>query len=340
MRERHDFFSDNTAGICPEALATFAAANAGFVPSYGSDPITARAADAIRTLLDADAEVRFVSTGTVANAIACATLCPPEGAVLAYEQAHILNSEAGAPQFFGGGLDIEPLAGVDSRIEPAALDHALTRTRGAGERQPATLSLTNATEYGTVYDDAALALLCRRAREAGLRLHLDGARLANAVAAGFDPRTLARSGVDIAILGGSKAGAPFSEAIVLLDKRLAEGFDERLKRSGQLTSKMRLLAAPWIGLLDGKGDDRPWIAHARHANAMARRLADGLPFARAYPVESNAVFVTMDAASESALVARGWRFARFEDGSARFVCSWATSAEAVDALIADAGAIG
>lgn len=336
MRERHDFFSDNTAGICPEALAAFTAANAGFAPSYGADPISVQAADAIRALLDADADVRFVSTGTVANAIACAALCPPAGAVLAYEEAHIRFHEAGAPGFFGGGLEIEPLAGIDGRIDPAALDQALARPRGAEERRPAALSLTNATEYGTVYDDAMLARLCAVAKDAGLHIHLDGARLANAVAAGFDPRTLARAGVDIAVLGGSKAGAPFSEAIVLLDKRLAEGFDERLKRSGQLTSKMRLLAAPWIGLLDGADGDRPWIAHARHANAMARRLADGLPFATAYPVESNAVFVSMDDAQESALAARGWRFARFEDGSARFVCSWATGAEAVDALIADA----
>ncbi|MBO9375147.1 low specificity L-threonine aldolase [Sphingomonas histidinilytica] len=340
MRERHDFFSDNTAGICPEALAAFAAANAGFVPSYGADRLTAQAADAVRALLDADAEVRFVSTGTVANAIACATLCPSAGAVLAYEQAHILIHEAGAPSFFGGGLEIEPLAGIDSRIEPAALDHALARPRGPHERRPAALSLTNATEYGTVYDEAMLARLCGPAKDAGLGIHLDGARLANAVAAGFDPRALTRAGIDIVVLGGSKAGAPFSEAIVLLDTSLARGFDERLTRSGQLTSKMRLLAAPWIGLLDGAGDDCPWIAHARHANAMARRLADGLPFARAYPVESNAVFVTMDGARESALAARGWRFARFEDRSARFVCSWATSKEAVDALIADARDIG
>ncbi|MFD2500692.1 threonine aldolase family protein [Rhizorhabdus histidinilytica] len=208
MRERHDFFSDNTAGICPEALAAFAAANAGFVPSYGADRLTAQAADAVRALLDADAEVRFVSTGTVANAIACATLCPSAGAVLAYEQAHILIHEAGAPSFFGGGLEIEPLAGIDSRIEPAALDHALARPRGPHERRPAALSLTNATEYGTVYDEAMLARLCGPAKDAGLGIHLDGARLANAVAAGFDPRALTRAGIDIVVLGGSKAG-PF-----------------------------------------------------------------------------------------------------------------------------------
>lgn len=338
MRERHEFHSDNTAGVCPEALAAFTAANGGFVPSYGVDPITARAADAIRALLDADAEVRFVSTGTAANAIACAALCPPSGTVLAFERAHIIVHEAGAPGFFGQGLAIEPLAGTASRIDPAALDHALARPRD-GERRPAALSLTNATEYGTVYDDAMLTRLCRPAKDAGLGIHLDGARLANAVAAGFDPKTLARRGVDIVVLGGSKAGAPFSEAIALLDTALADGLDDRLKRYGQLTSKMRLLAAPWLGLLDGEGDDMPWIAHARHANAMARRLAGGLPFAASYPVESNAVFVAMSEAQEAALAARGWRFARFEDGSVRFVCCWATDPEDVDALIADARAI-
>jgi threonine aldolase len=339
MRERHDFYSDNTAGICPEALATFTAANQGFVASYGVDPITGQAADAIRALLDADAEVRFVSTGTAANAIACSALCPPSGAVLAFERAHIILHEAGAPGFFGKGLEIEPLAGTESRIGLAALDHALARPRGADERRPAALSLTNATEYGTVYDDAMLARLCRPAKDAGLGIHLDGARLANAVAAGFDPKTLAHAGVDIVVLGGSKAGAPFSEAIVLLNTALAEGFDDRLKRYGQLTSKMRLLAAPWLGLLDGGGDDIPWIAHARHANAMARRLAEGLPFAPNYPVETNTVFVTMSEAQEAALAARGWHFTRFEDGSVRFVCSWATTPDSVDALIADARAI-
>jgi threonine aldolase len=340
MIERHDFFSDNTAGICPEALVAFTAANRGFVASYGADPGSALAADAIRALLDADAEVRFVSTGTVANSIALATLCPPSGAVLAYEEAHIIMHEGGAPGFFGRGLEIEPLAGADSRIDPAVLDAALARPRGAGERRPAALSLTNSTEYGTVYDEAMLTRLCGPAKAAGLGIHLDGARLANAVAAGFDPKSLARAGVDIVVLGGSKAGAPFSEAIVLLNKDLAEGFDDRLKQCGQLTSKMRLLAAPWLGLLDRSGDELPWIAHAHRANAMARRLADGLPFAINYPVEANAVFVTMSDAEEVALSAKGWRFARFEDGSARFVCGWATSAESVDALIADARAGG
>jgi len=339
MPHRSDFLSDNTAGICPEALAAFTAANAGFVPSYGADPITRQASEAIRTLLDADAEVRFVSTGTVANAIACSALCGPSEAVLAYEQAHILLHEAGAPGFFGGGLAIEPLAGIDGRIDPDALRHAIDRPRAGGERRAAALSLTNATEYGTIYDDALFGRACRMAKEAGLGVHLDGARLANAVAAGFDLKQLARSGVDIVVLGGSKAGAPFSEAIVLLNGTLADGFDERLKRCGQLTSKMRLLAAPWLGLLDGEGAERPWIAHARHANAMARRLADSLPFATAYPVESNAVFVEMSQDRQDALAARGWDLARFEDGSVRFVCSWATSAEAVEALIADATAL-
>lgn len=336
MPDRHEFFSDNTAGICPEALSAFNAANQGFLPGYGADPITAQAADAIRRLLDADAEVRFVSTGTVANSIACATLCPPSGAVLAFEQAHIIVHENDAPGFFGRGLQIEPLAGSEGRIDPAALNHALGRPRDAGERRPAALSLTNATEYGTVYDDAMLARLCGPAKAAGLGIHLDGARLANAVAAGFDPRAIANAGVDIVVVGGSKAGAPFSEALVLLNKDLARGFDDRLKQCGQLTSKMRLLAAPWLGLLDGQGDGIPWIAYARHANAMAMRLADGLPFARNYPVQSNAIFVAMSDAQETALAAKGWQFARFEDGSARFVCSWATSAEMVDALIADA----
>jgi len=339
MTTRPDFYSDNTAGICPEALSAFVAANRGFLPSYGADPISAQAADAIRGLLDADAEVRFVSTGTVANSIACATLCPPTDAVLAYEQAHIIMHENGAPGFFGRGLEIEPLAGIESRIDPAALQEAIDRPRNRGERRPAALSLTNATEYGTLYDNAALARLCGPAKDAGLGIHLDGARLANAVAAGFDPKTIARAGVDIAILGGSKAGAPLSEAIVLLNKDLAEGFDDRLKQCGQLTSKMRLLAAPWLGLLDGKGDDIPWITHARHANDMAARLADALPFRVRHPVQANMLFVEMSEEQQEAMAARGWELGRFEDGSVRFVCSWATTPEAIDAIVADARSV-
>lgn len=336
MKTRSDFYSDNTAGICPEALASFSAANAGFMPSYGVDPITRAAADAIRGLLDADADIRFVSTGTAANAIACSALCGPTEAVLAYEMAHIIMHEEGAPVFFGGGLSIEPLAGIDGRIDPDALAMALSRPRADTERRPAALSLTNAAEYGTVYEDKAFDGLCRTAKAAGLGVHVDGARLANAVAAGFDPKQFGRSGVDVVVIGGSKAGAPFSEAIALLNPALAQGFDARLKQCGQLTSKMRLLAAPWLGLLEGEGRDRPWIAHARHANAMAAQLGAALPFPVRYPVQANMVFVDMSEEQLLAMADRGWELGRFEDGSVRFVCSWATSPESVDAIVADA----
>ena len=250
MTGRYDFLSDNTAGACPEALAALLAHNGGFAPGYGADDITRRAADAVRALLNADADVRFVASGTAANAIACAALCRSFESVLAHEQAHIRTHETGAPNFFGQGLKVTGVRGIDGKIAPEALAEFLAMPDAPHRQSAAALSITNSTEYGTVYTVAELTRLCGLAKERGLRVHVDGARLANAVAAGFDASALARAGVDIVVLGGTKAGAALSEAIVLLDPGLSRRFDARLKQAGQLCSKSRFLAAPWIGLLE------------------------------------------------------------------------------------------
>ncbi len=173
-----------------------------------------------------------------------------------------------------------------------------------------------------------LAALIEPARAAGLKIHLDGARLANAVAAGFDPRAVARLGVDVLVLGGTKAGSTPTEAIVLLDKSLGRRFDARLKHGGQLISKARFLAAPWIGMLETGA----WQTRAAHANAMARRLAALMPFPLTHPVEANVVFVAMDDPTLARLTKAGWFVYRFIDGSVRFMCSWATTPEGVDEL--------
>ncbi len=325
---RYDFASDNTAGAAPEALASLVEANTGFASSYGSDTVTATAAQAVRTLLDADAEVRFVASGTAANAIACATLCRPFEAVVAHVHAHICTEETGAPGFFGQGLGLIGLPGPAGRIDPAALNAALAQPDVAHRQSPAALSLTQTTEYGAVYTGEALTQLTDAAKAFGLSVHLDGARLANAVAAGFDIKTLKGLGVGLLVIGGTKAGMPLSEAVVLLDPQLSRRFDARLKQSGQLPSKGRFLAAPWIGMLETGA----WTARAAHANAMAKALAATMPFPLAHPVEANAVFVTMDDAALARLQAKGWFVYRFTDGSVRFMCSWATTPEAVEEL--------
>lgn len=325
---RYDFASDNTAPAAPEAIEAIVAANSGFTSGYGSDQISARAADAVRALLDADAEVRFVASGTAANAIALATLCRPFEAVLAHEHAHVCTDETGAPGFFGQGLGLVGLPGASGRIDPASLAAPLGQPDVAHRQSPAALSLTNATEYGTVYSLEHMAALIAPAKAKGLGVHLDGARLANAAAAGFDLKAIGSLGIDILVVGGTKAGMTATEAVVIFDRALARRFDARLKQSGQLPSKGRFYAAPFFGMLESGA----FVTRAEHANAMARRLAALSPFPLAHPVEANAVFVEMDDATLGRLHAAGWFPYRFLDGSVRFMCSWAVTPQSVDEL--------
>ncbi len=330
---RYDFGSDNTAGMAPAALQGLIDANAGYARAYGADEITARAADQIRQRLDADAEVRFVFSGTAANAIALSMLAWPHEAVLAHHAAHVCTDETGAPGFFGQGVGLIGLPGFSGKIDPKALLAALEEPEVGHRQPPAALSLTQSTEYGTVYTEDELRHLIEPVKARGYGVHLDGARLANAAAAGFDLTQIARLGVDILVFGGAKAGGLCTEAIVMFDKSLARRIDNRLKQAGQQSSKTRYLSAPLLGMLES-GD---WEGGAAHANRMARRLAEGIairsPFVLAHPVEANAVFVRMPARAHQALNAAGWACYRFDDGSVRFVCSWATQEAAVDELL-------
>ena len=325
---RHDFASDNTAGVAPEALQSLIEANAGTQAAYGEDAVTARAAALVCAALGVEAQVRFLASGTAANALALAMLARPFEAVLAHEHAHIVTSETGAPGFYGSGLGLIGLTGASGRIDPAALADAIAAPQSPHRQSPAALSLTDATEYGAVYAPETLAGLIGAAKAAGLRVHLDGARLANAAAAGLDLKTLAGMGVDVLVMGGAKAGLSPSEALVVFDPDLAHRLDARLKSAGQMVSKARFLAAPWIGALESGA----WTARAAHANAMARRLAALMPFDIVHPVETNAVFAVMDPAAHARLTAQGWSVHRLADGAARFMCSWATTPEAVDDL--------
>lgn len=325
---RYDFASDNVAGAMPEVMQALTAANAGAASGYGTDHVSALAADLIRAALDADAEVRFTASGTAANAVALACLAQPHEAVLAHEHAHVCTDETGAPGFFGSGVGLIGLPGASGRIDPAALTEALAQLDVSYRQPAAALSLTNATEYGTVSSVEAFRTLIDPVKAKGYGVHLDGARLANAVATGFDLKAIPKLGVDILVMGGTKAGSTPSEALVLLNKDIARRFDARLKHAGQLVSKGRFLSAPWIGMLETGA----WQARAAHANAMARRLAALMPFPIAHPVEANAIFVEMDEPALERLRATGWFVYRFLDGTVRFMCSWATTPEMVDEL--------
>ena len=329
---RYDFASDNVAGAMPEVIEALIAANAGTASGYGTDHVSAAAADRIRALLDADATVRFTASGTAANAFALTVLARPHEAVLAHEHAHICTDETGAPGFFGQGVGLIGLPGPSGKIDLAGLEAALAEPDVSYRQPAAALSLTTATEYGTVYDEAELAALIAPAKTKGYGVHLDGARLANAVAAGFDIKSVARMGVDILVMGGTKAGSTPTEAVVFLNPDHAARLDARLKHAGQLVSKGRFLAAPWLGLLGEQNDGGPWAARAAHANAMARKLADLMPFPIRHPVQANGVFVEMDDTALERLRGQGWFVYRFLDGTARFMCSWATTPEMVEDL--------
>jgi threonine aldolase len=325
---RYDFASDNVAGAMPEAIEALVAANGGYAAGYGADHVGRRAADLIRQMLDADAEVRFVPSGTAANALTVAAIAAPHEAVICHHDSHIATDETGAPGFFGSGVGLIRLGGGSGRIDPSALAGPLAMGDSAHHQSPAALSITNTTEYGALYSEAAVAALVGPAKAAGLKLHLDGARLANAAAGGFSLKAPARQGFDVAVVGGAKAGGTATEAIVLFDRGLARRFDARMKHGGQLVSKGRFLAAPWIGMLESGA----FVERARHANAMAARLAALTPFPVRHPVQANGVFVDMDAAALERLHAAGWFVYRFTDGTVRFMCSWATSLEAVELL--------
>ena len=339
MNRGRQFASDNYSGICPEAWATMAEANTGHEVSYGNDTWTQRAADMIRHVFETNCEVFFVFNGTSANSLSLAALCQPYHSILCHELAHIETSECGAPEFFSNGSKILVLPGEHGKVGPETVRHAVLRRNDIHYPKPGALSLTQVTEVGTVYTPAELAAVTAAARQLGLRVQMDGARFANAVASlGVSPADLTwRAGVDVLCFGGSKNGIALGEAVVFFDHQLAHEFDYRCKQGGQLASKMRFLSAPWLGMLK----DGAWLRHARHTNAMAKRLEKGLRSVPgvliSYPVESNSVFAKLPPAAEARLHAAGWKFYTgvITPDESRFMCSWDTTAEDVDALVAD-----
>ena len=333
-----NFASDNYAGICPEALSALIAANTGHAPAYGDDEWTRRVSDRLRELFATDCDVYFVFNGTAANSLALASLCQSYHGVVCHEVAHVETDECGGPEFFSNGSKLLPAKGDNGKLTPQAVHEVITRRSDIHYPKPRVVTLTQATEVGTLYQADEIKAIADLAHANGLRVHMDGARFANAVAAlHVAPAELTwRCGVDVLCFGGTKMGLPIGEAVVFFDRALAQDFAWRCKQAGQLASKMRFLSAPWLGVLEGDA----WLRHAGHANAMARRLADGLSAIQGvsllFPVDANGVFVTLSPAVQDGLRALGWRFYTFIGaGGARFMCAWDTSCERVDALIAD-----
>lgn len=333
------FASDNTAGVCPEAMDAFVRANStGHEVSYGDDTWTHQVCDRIRALFETDCEVFFVFNGTAANSLVLAQICQSFHSVICHEKAHIETDECGAPEFFSGGSKLLTAVGENGKLTPGAIEAVATRRNDIHYPKPQAVSLTQATEVGTVYSVDEVKAISAVAKKLDLKIHMDGARFANAVATlGCSPADITwRAGVDVLVFGGTKNGLPVGEAVVFFDKDLAKDFAYRLKQAGQLASKMRFISAPWLGLLA----DGVWLKNARHANAMALRLYEqvkDLPGADVlFEPQANGLFVELPRAAREALWAKGWKFYTFiGEGGCRFMCSWDLLPETVDRLADD-----
>jgi len=339
---RRQFGSDNYAGMCPEALAALAKANHGHVRGYGDDPWTAEAVRLIREFFETECEVFFVFNGTAANALALASLCQPYHSILCHEMAHVEMDECGAPEFFSSGAKVRLLPGGNGKIDPGSIERMAAEGRGVHFPKTRAVSITQATELGTVYSPEELKAVGDTCRRLGLRLHMDGARFGNAVASlkVAQSEITWKSGVEVLCLGGSKNGMGLGEAVVFFSRELAQEFEYRRKQAGQLASKMRFLSAPWVGMLQ----EGAWLRHAEHANAMAAYLEKqlrGVPQVKQlFPRQANAVFAELPMELIQALWDRGWMFYQFVGKTGcRLMCAWDTTENDVDQFVGDIRAL-
>jgi threonine aldolase len=336
-RARH-FASDNNSGICPEVWAALAEANRGHVTGYGDDPWNEKAKQLVRDLFETDCEVFFVYNGTAANSLAISSMCDSYQSVIAFDYAHVVTDECNAPGFFAPGVKMHPVRGENGKLTPDGVERAARARTDVHASMTRAVSLTQATELGTVYTTEELTAITKAARELGLYVHMDGARFANAVASlDVKPREISwKAGVDVLSFGGTKNGLAGGDAVVFFNKELAKDFSYRCKQAGQLASKMRFLAAQWIGLLQGG----TWLRNAKKANEAAALLETQLRRVAGvrvlYPREANSVFVDMPEVVVEGLHQRGWHF--YTDvgpGGARLMCSWDSTAEDVGAFVRD-----
>src|SRR5947207_9007136 len=337
--ERHEFASDNVAPICPEAWAELQEANEKYAPSYGEDNWTARVCGRVREIFETDCDVYFVFTGTAANALLLAQLCKSFQSVICHQHSHMQTDECGACEFFTGGSKLLLVGGADGKIDIGQVEALLARENEFHSHKTGAISIAQATEFGTVYRRDEIAAIANLARTHQLFLHVDGARFANAIASlNCAPKAITwEAGVDVLCFGGTKNGAAAGELLIFFDKKIAREFDYRAKQAGQLGSKMRFLAAPWLGLLTTD----VWLRNAQHANHTARQLAsrlqDEAKIDIVFPVDANAVFVRVNEQLVRDLHARGWHFYKFvERDICRLMCSWSTTDQDISDFVADA----
>jgi threonine aldolase len=331
------FASDNYAGICPEAWQAMERANQGSVTSYGDDPWTTLAANAFRELFEIDCEVFLVFNGTAANSLALASLCQSYHGVICCDQSHVETDECGAPEFFSNGSKLLVAQSADGKLLPASIHELATKRQDIHYPKPRVVTITQSTETGRVYTVEELKAISAACKEHGLLLHMDGARFANACASlGGTPAELSwKCGIDVLCFGGTKNGMGVGEAVLFFNRALATDFDYRCKQAGQLASKMRFLAAPWVGLLESGA----WLTNAEHANHCARYFAErvaGIPDVTIVsPVEANTVFLRAAGDILDRVNQKGWKFYTFIGGAARFMFAWDTDLARVDALLHD-----
>jgi threonine aldolase len=332
------FASDNYSGICPEALEYTIKANQGSVPAYGNDVWTQKATDRFRDLFEIDCEIFFVFNGTAANSLALASLCQSYHSVICHEIAHIETDECGAPEFASNGSKLLLAKGDNGKLTSESIEGIVKKRTDIHYPKPKVISLTQATELGTLYSTNELLAIHSMAKKYNLKIHMDGARFANAVVSiNKSPAELTwKNGVDVLCFCGTKNGMAMGEAIIFFNKTLAEDFAYRCKQAGQLASKMRFIAAPWLGLLETNA----WLKNARHANQCAEYLENKLLQIEGveimFPREANSVFVKLPEQAIAQLQANNWQFYTFIGvGGVRFMCSWNTTQSRMDELISD-----
>ena len=331
------FFSDNAAVAHPKVMEAIAAADR-VDTAYDGDEWSKRLDGAFSDLFETDVRALWVTTGTAANCLALAALCPPYRAVLCHRDAHIEVDEAGAPAFFTGGGKLVLLEGAGAKVTPEAVTAACDRIRpDVHQVQPAALSITNATEHGLAYRAAEVAALGEVAKDRGLAFHMDGARLANAIATTGESLADStwRAGVDALSFGFVKNGGLNAECLILFRTELADEVAVRRKRAGHLLSKGRYLAAQILALLDGG----LWLDNARAANAAAQALAGAAPERLSYPVEANEIFLKISADQAQQLRDQGFDFYDWGPGEIRLVTSWDQRGEDVDRFAAAIAAL-
>ncbi len=337
------FASDNYSGVCPEVMEYLNKANQSHEPSYGEDKWTAEACELFRETFETNCDVFFVFNGTAANSLSLATYCQPYHSMICSRLAHIETDECGAPEFFSHGSKILLSESDNGKLHYEGIKELVNKRDDVHYPKPKIVSVTQTTEVGTVYNLQELAEIQRATSEFKLKLHMDGARFANAISSLQDknPSIAAKdlthkAGVDVLSLGGSKNGLMLGDAVVFFNPEEADEFAYRCKQAGQLASKMRYISAQWLGIL--KNDT--WLKYARHANHCANYLEQELKkipeILLLFPREANSVFVELPQTVIAAMHQKGWKFYTFiGEGGARLMCSWDTQKETIDIFVKD-----